>query len=631
MKTFTNPDGTVTYGYDTAGQVTSATYTGGGTNETYTYDKSGNRTIAGYSTTSDNRLSSDGTYNYTYDAEGNRTRRTKISDSTYIDYTYDYHNRLTDEVYRTSGGVKTKALQYVYDVNDRRIERRLDAAGDGVYESKERYIYDGEDIVLVYDGSNVLVNRYLHGPDFDQPLAEESAGSVVKWYLSDEQGSIRDMGDNAGNLVAGSHVIYNSFGVVTSGTPGRYAYTGREWDSDAGMYYYRARWYDQSIGRFISQDPKGFDAEDANLYRYVGNNSVNLQDPSGLNAVDRDESYWSYVVGGTSGGAVGTIASVKSIEPLTVRQWVEANPGLFSGKEINQVGWAYNATDLAGTPPKSYTGSAVGALSNRLKPGHAQYTLMSRPTSEITAYPISGSPDLDAADTLLRALRHTTSSQEQPLMARQVDLARAGQIELLNKIPALTEENLELYQMETLSSRGSGITIKSSGESMGVARGRMLQNDLGAGFATGRVITSYGVNAINVLGAVDLGVNLYLQSKDGGAMRIPDPSGLSDADREKLRESLRLNNKNPPPTFNVPIITEGPMTFSDSGGDYTVQWPFPWGLAKKTYVSGDLKGHTIHMTPQEYSRVKQEDKQYKESFQKELEYQQLTGRRHNST
>jgi len=82
--------------------------------------------------------------------------------------------------------------------------------------------------------------------------------------------------------VAGSHVIYNSFGVVTSGTPGRYAYTGREWDADAGMYYYRARWYDANVGRFISQDPKGFDAGDANVYRYVGNSSPNAEDPTGM-------------------------------------------------------------------------------------------------------------------------------------------------------------------------------------------------------------------------------------------------------------------------------------------------------------------------------------------------------------
>jgi RHS repeat-associated protein len=203
--------------------------------------------------------------------------------------------------YRTSGGTKTKAVQYVYDVNDRRIEKRLDATGDGVYESKERYIYDGQDIVLVYDQNNSLLARYLHGPGEDQPLAEEVAG-VTKWPLADEQGSIRDVQDNTGNLVSGSHVIYNSFGLVTSGTAGRYAYTGREWDGDAGLFYYRARWYDAGVGRFISQDPIGFEGGDANLYRYVGNNAPNLEDRSGLAASNSGSSSWGRAVDWVTSG-----------------------------------------------------------------------------------------------------------------------------------------------------------------------------------------------------------------------------------------------------------------------------------------------------------------------------------------
>ena len=236
VSVFTDVDGTVTYAYDAASQVTGATGTGGNPSESYTYDKSGNRTNGSYTTGADNRLTSDGTYNYTYDNDGNRTRRTKISDSSYIDYTYDYRNRLTDEVYRNSGGTKLKAYQYVYDVNDRRIEKRLDANGDGTYESKERYIYDGDAIVLVYDQNNALVSRILQGPDTDQPLAEESGGGTIKWDLADEQGTIRDMGDNSSGLVANSHVIYNSFGVATgANAPGRYGYTGREWDSRSSL------------------------------------------------------------------------------------------------------------------------------------------------------------------------------------------------------------------------------------------------------------------------------------------------------------------------------------------------------------------------------------------------------------
>jgi len=61
-----------------------------------------------------------------------------------------------------------------------------------------------------------------------------------------------------------------------------YGYTGREWDKELGLYYYRARYYDPKGGRFISKDPIGFAGGDVNLYRYVSNNPVNATDPSGL-------------------------------------------------------------------------------------------------------------------------------------------------------------------------------------------------------------------------------------------------------------------------------------------------------------------------------------------------------------
>jgi RHS repeat-associated protein len=60
-----------------------------------------------------------------------------------------------------------------------------------------------------------------------------------------------------------------------------FAFTGREWDADAGLYYYRARWYDAAPGRFLSQDPLGL-RPDPNPYRYVGNSPTNATDPSGL-------------------------------------------------------------------------------------------------------------------------------------------------------------------------------------------------------------------------------------------------------------------------------------------------------------------------------------------------------------
>lgn len=138
--------------------------------------------------------------------------------------------------------------------------------------------------------SGSLTNRYLHGPSIDQVLAEEdfTAGSTYQdtdWTLADHLGSIRDVADRDGMAATTlkPHVILDAFGnpyddqVIEV----RYAFTGREWDPETGLYYYRARFYDATNGRFISVDPIGFQAGDGNLYRYVGNQSTFLTDPTG--------------------------------------------------------------------------------------------------------------------------------------------------------------------------------------------------------------------------------------------------------------------------------------------------------------------------------------------------------------
>jgi RHS repeat-associated protein len=81
------------------------------------------------------------------------------------------------------------------------------------------------------------------------------------------------------------HLKYDAFGTITSESNSsaepHFAYTGRDWDPDVGLYYNRARWYDPKTGRFLSQDPTGFKAGDTNLNRYVWNRPTTLTDPTG--------------------------------------------------------------------------------------------------------------------------------------------------------------------------------------------------------------------------------------------------------------------------------------------------------------------------------------------------------------
>ncbi|MHB9050184.1 MAG: RHS repeat-associated core domain-containing protein, partial [Pirellulales bacterium] len=81
------------------------------------------------------------------------------------------------------------------------------------------------------------------------------------------------------------HLAYDAFGKITSQTNSaeqpRFTYTARELDSDTGLYYYRARWYDATTGKFMSEDPIDFAGGDENLYRYVRNRPLNFVDSSG--------------------------------------------------------------------------------------------------------------------------------------------------------------------------------------------------------------------------------------------------------------------------------------------------------------------------------------------------------------
>ena len=100
--------------------------------------------------------------------------------------------------------------------------------------------------------------------------------------LQDQLGSTRAIVDQSGNIV--QTIQYDAFGkaLLDGQALTRYLFTGREVDSQTGLYYYRARYYDATIGKFVSEDPIGFRSNDVNLSRYVGNQPQAFTDPSGL-------------------------------------------------------------------------------------------------------------------------------------------------------------------------------------------------------------------------------------------------------------------------------------------------------------------------------------------------------------
>jgi RHS repeat-associated protein len=155
------------------------------------------------------------------------------------------------------------------------------------------------------------------------------------------------------------HIQYDSFGNVISETHPevefRFGYTGREPDVETGLDFYRARYYDPAVGQFVSEDPIGFDASDANLYRYVFNSPTNLNDPDGEVVIPLGIGAGALLVG----GAALLIANHQGQQALNHEQGSSSNAVLSNGLEKIEQGlkssWEqlFGPNDLnqATTPP----------------------------------------------------------------------------------------------------------------------------------------------------------------------------------------------------------------------------------------------------------------------------------------
>jgi RHS repeat-associated protein len=196
--------------------------------------------------------------------------------------------------------VNTRSVDYSYDDQNRLLSRVADLDGwvGPLQPTTEYYIHDGNQIVLRLDPDGDVTNRYLWGPNVDQLLADEqvsnpsSAGDVL-WALADNLGSVRDLVrfDDVEGVESVVHRVYDSFGNVTKETNAvdvLFGFTGRQFDGATGLQNNLNRWYDASVGRWISEDPIGFAGGDANLYRYVANGATNFSDPLGLWRWDDD-------------------------------------------------------------------------------------------------------------------------------------------------------------------------------------------------------------------------------------------------------------------------------------------------------------------------------------------------------
>ncbi|MEK6589196.1 MAG: RHS repeat-associated core domain-containing protein, partial [Nitrospinota bacterium] len=286
---------------------------------------------------------------YTYDNNGNLIKKFEFDEDGNIKrttfYTYDFENRLTKvEVQKNrptlsplmepalseaegkegiGGGLKI--VTFTYDPFGRRLSKavhmeEIDEEDDGVDNDKDEdhhhtpratyYIYDNEDIIMEYNHRGKITARYVHGLGIDEPLAIERLAperlnqgkGKVYYYHFDGLGSVTALTDSKGKMV--QRYEYDSFGKLKrhgNKIKNAYTYTSREYDRETGLYYFRARYYDAKVGRFISFDHilRGFSHTEATTcrksinsfpllqpqklhpYIYTGNAPINWVDPWG--------------------------------------------------------------------------------------------------------------------------------------------------------------------------------------------------------------------------------------------------------------------------------------------------------------------------------------------------------------
>jgi RHS repeat-associated protein len=277
----------LSYTYDHVGRLSSATRDGVKTTDGY--DSNGNRnsvqvgsaTAVTATFDAQDRVLTQGTATFEPTPHGDLLHKTDGANSSEL--TYDELGNLLEA--KVTSGTTTKTVDYVVDGMGRRVGRQV----NGVFDRKWLY-RDGLRPIAEVDSAGTFTHFVYAEAQSGAPDFMIRSGVLLR-VVKDHLGSVRTI-VNAQTGAILQAIEYDAFGVVLSDTnPGfqPFGFAGGLYDAVTGLVRFGARDYDASIGRWTNKDPIGFAGGDTNIYAYVGNDPVNLVDPSGLRPLTANE------------------------------------------------------------------------------------------------------------------------------------------------------------------------------------------------------------------------------------------------------------------------------------------------------------------------------------------------------
>lgn len=270
--------------------------------KTYSYDAVGNRTDNSGTYAAGNRVLTFAGFTFEHDLDGNITR--KYGNGQDVRFYWSAEGRLDSVL---AGTVR---IAYAYDPHGQLIRKRV----NGV--DKRFFLWHGDQLIAELDSAGQKrIGEYSYYPGVDQPLAlvtGDTTPMLTRFYRQDQVGNVTGvLRDTSVN----QKITYDAWGkqwiTGTIADTNRLRWKGLFWEADsARLYYVRARWYEPTLGRFVSEDPLGL-ADGLNAYVFAANSPPNGSDPSGEELVWRGGCWWSVieseiVIGGTSAGSVVT-------------------------------------------------------------------------------------------------------------------------------------------------------------------------------------------------------------------------------------------------------------------------------------------------------------------------------------